>query len=836
MSPKLSNYLFLSYSTKDREFVDILREDLTANNINVWIDKEGLSVGTTNWEQAIRDAIRDAYAVILVATPNSFESRYVQGELEIAQMYSRKVFPVWAYGDDDKWAEYVPLHLIKTQYIDMRGSLYSRAIQRIVSVIKDSQVVEVTPHVFKSQKSVTEPRNPFKGLRAFMESDTRDFFGRDQFVQELINDLQQGQKFLALVGASGSGKSSIVMAGLIPSLKSGILPGSDHWNYLDVILPGSDPIESLALSLYRPLGMRINAVVEELNDSARSLLRLLRNIDNSRTKTVMIIDQFEELWTQTREEVKRSHFIDLIVNVLNHSPTIIILTLRGDFYDRPMSYITFGKLVEQATKSILPMDLVDIRRIIEGPVALPDVSVRFEEDLIGDLLFEVRGESGALPLLQFTLDQMFRKREGTLLTKKAYKEIGGVRGALAEHAELTYGTLPTADHHKYARILFLRLIEPGFSDQEITRRRADLNELILVDNHSSKILQEVRDIFIDARLLIASHTTIEVSHEALIREWKRLMGWITTAREDIQFQQMISKDTKEWIRKDRRGAELYRQAKLIDAQNWAQRNVISKEESEFIEASAHSESRALQLQLEKEKELNQLKSRFISMVSHEFRTPIATIASSADLLLHYSDRMSEDRKKEHLERIRNTVSQMVGMLDDVLTIGRQQAMGMSFNPTTVNVDSTLRNLLDRYKQLGPNHTFRYSNANDAVSIQVDERLFQLILDNLISNAVKYSPNGSEIHIKVFENVSELVIQIEDEGVGIPQQDKARLFEPFHRAANVGSISGTGLGLAIVKQAMDQHGGTIAVQSEVDKGTIFTIAFPKQMTEISSGSA
>jgi signal transduction histidine kinase len=835
MVNQASQYVFLSYSTKDHPFADSLQKDLSKRGIKVWIDQEGLSVGTPNWERAIRDAIRDCRAVILIASPNSYDSRYVQGELEIAKMYKHQIFPIWARGDDDKWVECVPLHLIKTQYVDMRGPLYSGGLRKLIGELKKLSIKPQNTQFIPSLKTtIDDPRNPFKGLRAFTETDTQDFFGREKFIDELLDNLRERRSFLSIVGPSGSGKSSIVLAGLIPKLRQGAIDGSDKWLYLDPVMPGADPIESLAFALYIPLDMKINAVIDELKDSARSLYWLMRTITGNKSKCLLFIDQVEELWTQTLDDDKRSHFINLVTNAADkeNKDALILVALRGDFYDRPMTYPALGKLIEKNSKSVLPMDLDDLRNVIEKPTLLPDVGVRFEDHLVGDLLYEIRGESGALPLLQFTLDQLFRKRSGNLLTRNAYSEIGGVRGALTEHAELTYRNLPSDDHRDYARLLFLRLIEPGTTEQEITRRRAYLNELILTEVEQNSLMEEVKDTFIGARLLTAGNLTIEVSHEALIREWARLAEWIKTAREDIRFQQFLSKDAREWVRHGKRTDDLYRGMKLSEAKEWAVRNTLSKEEQEFIEAALNAQTEevdVLRAALEKEREFNELRSRFTSMASHEFRNPLAVIISSVNLLIQYHARLDPAKQQNYLQRIKAQVDHLTEILDDVLTLEQANTNRLEFNPTEIHLDAFVEDIIESFRrQLTTEHVFNYMRTSRSNTLDADPRLLNQILTNLISNAVKYSSPGTRIEIQVSDSEEEVYFKVKDEGHGIPEADRKHLFEPFHRATNVGNVPGSGLGLAIVKRAIEAHSGRIEIESQLEKGSTFTVIFPKQI--------
>lgn len=302
--------------------------------------------------------------------------------------------------------------------------------------------------------------------------------------------------------------------------------------------------------------------------------------------------QVEELFTLTVDDTERRQFIDLLVTAITEprGPLVVILTLRADFYDRPMSYPQLGHLVDVQGASVLPLELHDLRAAIEGPAELPDVRLSFEGDLVGDLLYEVRGQAGALPLLQFTLDGLFARRDGQRLTQAAYRELGGVRGALGRHAEGAYTALPSPEHRGLARALFLRLIEPGVTVQDTTRRRAPLAELDLPDLARTALLREAAQAFVVARLLTTSEsggaTTIEVSHEALIREWARLAGWLHEAREDIRLQRSIGADAAEWARHDEAPDYLYRGAMLHEAEDWAARNTPSAIETAFLHAIA----------------------------------------------------------------------------------------------------------------------------------------------------------------------------------------------------------------------------------------------------------
>ena len=229
--------------------------------------------------------------------------------------------------------------------------------------------------------------------------------------------------------------------------------------------------------------------------------------------------------------------------------------------------------------------------------------------------------------------------------------------------------------------------------------------------------------------------------------------------------------------------------------------------------------------LEKEKELNELKSRFVSMTSHEFRTPLTTILSSAELLQDFGNIWDEEKKLKHFLRIQTSVTHMTGLLNDVLLIGKAEAGKLEFKPTPLDLISFCRELTEEMELAAENHTIIFCSGGDCTNACMDEKLLRHILSNLLSNAIKYSPSGGTVKLELIGEQKTVMFHIQDRGIGIPQADLIQLFDSFHRASNVGTISGTGLGLAIVKKAVDLHNGQIFVKSEVGVGTTFTVKLP-----------
>lgn len=229
--------------------------------------------------------------------------------------------------------------------------------------------------------------------------------------------------------------------------------------------------------------------------------------------------------------------------------------------------------------------------------------------------------------------------------------------------------------------------------------------------------------------------------------------------------------------------------------------------------------------LEKEKELNELKSRFVSMISHEFRTPLAVILASSGILIQYNERLNEEQKKERLQQIQAKVHQLDTLLDTVLSIGRAESVGVDFHPEPVNLKALCESLVDEAQLTTSRHQIHFKCEDEGRAVLVDKKLIQQALVNLLTNAIKYSPGGGPIHFTLSCNHQEVSITVQDEGIGIPQEDQKRMFEMFHRAQNVGVISGTGLGLSIIKQAVEAHNGSISFESQVGAGTTFIIVFP-----------
>jgi HEAT repeat protein/energy-coupling factor transporter ATP-binding protein EcfA2 len=543
----MKNHIFISYSTKDKDFVVKLREDLKKSDIPVWIDTEGIRPGAPSWDQVIRDAIQNSHAVFLIATPDARLSPYVQDELAIAKMYECLVVPIWFKGKH--FIDCVPLGYGKTQAVNIQEDGYDIALQKIAAAMHETIKGE-SPLPAEETPSTPPPldpdvSSPYKGLSAFQEEDTSIFFGRETLADALLKivraQIDNNQpRFLAVIGASGSGKSSVVMAGLLPKLDKKL------WKTVKMV-PTKKPIESLMLALAETYDKSMSAILEDLNNpNGLGLQWIAKRMVKSGQRVLLFVDQFEEVFTLAESEIERGQLLHLLTSAttdLDGNLTVVI-TMRADYYDRPMNYRELGELIETQQKMVLPMTLAELFDAISKPAER--FGVHFEPELVAEIVFALRDRrdalAGALPLLQFTLNQLYEKRAGSTLTRAAYNDIGGVQGAIGHHADEVFKPLPQEAQDALPRVA-AKLV--SVDETNATRRRALFSEF--ADHAPSQALVEA---LINARLLVsdreADHAYVEVAHEALLTHWGKLVQTVDANKEGLRQLRRLELDAKEW--------------------------------------------------------------------------------------------------------------------------------------------------------------------------------------------------------------------------------------------------------------------------------------------------
>lgn len=561
----LHQRLFLVSSPEDETCATRLFQDLASYGLQVSTARQLQHVAGFQPEQEFREAIHQANLVVLTISPATAGSASVRMQQELIADYQRPVLLFWIEGKDEEAPDPQVWQAMKV--IDARGELYQAACSQVALLARQHGRSENQPGE-QADSLAGEPRNPYKGLRHFTADDTRDFFGRESLVLQLVEKVQQmllrdeqgeiSARVLTVLGRSGSGKSSVVRAGLLPYLQQHDVGGSQQWIYLsfEQLQPGKSLLEALATLLAQQPALAGATALQSVlqSDSLLTLDFLARQlVGKSTRKVVLFIDQFESLFGTTISEKERKRFFDLLLAAATEprGPLLIVLTLRADFYGSAMHYGTLYNALETYRIPVLPPEREELRHIIEQPTRLPEVQLTFEGDLVGNLLFEVRERRDSLPLLEFTLEQLFRSREGRRLTLQAYQKIGGINGALVNHAnKVYYNGLSTEEQREIAKWLFPHLIEVNAASQELMRRRVTREELALPDAKRTALLWEVIERFVEARLLTisaeAETVTVEVIHEALIREWPLCKDWIKQAQERFPFQQTLREDVARW--------------------------------------------------------------------------------------------------------------------------------------------------------------------------------------------------------------------------------------------------------------------------------------------------
>lgn len=433
--------------------------------------------------------------------------------------------------------------------------------------------------------------NPYKGLRAFLEADAADFYGRELLTDRLVERLQGEPvpRFLAVVGPSGSGKSSVVKAGLLPRLRQNALPNSANW-FIVEMTPGTHPLEELEAALLRVAVNPPASLMPQLREDERGLARAVKRALPETAELALVIDQFEEVFTLAVDEAEQTHFLKLLEAAArdSNSRLRVIVTLRADFYDRPLLYPGFGELVRETTEVVLPLTREELERAIIEPA--DGARLELEAGLVPEIVADVGEQPGALPLLQYALTELFERRDGHWLTVRAYREIGGLSGALAQRADELFSALDDAAQGA-ARQLFLRLVMLN-EGAEDTRRRVRVDEILSLQGDMTA-MQTVMDRFGKFRLLTFDRDpttrtpTIEVAHEALIRQWPRLRQWLQDARDGLRTQRRLAAAAEEWVKSGKEASYLAAGARLDQFEAWSKETdlALTGSESDYLSAS-----------------------------------------------------------------------------------------------------------------------------------------------------------------------------------------------------------------------------------------------------------
>ena len=588
--------VFLSHNSADKLAVEIIAHRLRAEaGLNPFLDKWHLIPGVP-WQEALENAL-DHSVTVAIFIGSSGISPWHNEELRkaldqaVRTRDEYRIIPILLPGANNKA---LSGFLARRTWVDFRSGLDdTEAFERLVAGIKGEAIHSGT-------YELPDDPAPYRGLHRFEAEQSVFFFGREADLQRLVEKLSQ-YPFVAVIGASGSGKSSLVRAGLLPSLADDTLRSSRTWHTL-ICTPGGQPLRALAeqlatlvpptdrLRIADELAERFATRIDGLHTAVSTLLA------NHPQPRLLVIDQFEEIFTLCQDGPERcraqtQQFIANLTELVQHGEGSIrlVITLRADFLDRCLAFPQLKDLLQDRQILLGPLNEPALRDAIVRPAQL--VGAFFEKGLVSTILRDVQAQPGVLPLLQHALFELWRARRGPWLTLEAYEAIGGVSGALQRRAQLTYEAL-TPDQQELARNIFLRLttLGQGVSD---TRRRVSRVELYLAGIAPAQVdtvLQALSGP--QARLIVANEQTVEVAHEALIQQWSTLRQWLEAGREALRVHRHLTQTAQEWNELGCDPGGLYRGARLAQAVEWAEAHAddMNPLEREFLEAS-----RALQV-------------------------------------------------------------------------------------------------------------------------------------------------------------------------------------------------------------------------------------------------
>lgn len=441
--------------------------------------------------------------------------------------------------------------------------------------------------------------NPYRGLEPFTEADASHFFGRRSLVAELIGKLEQGSRLLAIIGPSGSGKSSVARAGVVPQLRSGVVEGSESW-FITTMTPSSDPFHSLVTSLERIAVAPTTGAADRLRSKKVSLDDLLTSLLPDLDGTlVVLIDQFEELYSRCTPSDAET-FLAAISSVLasEEVDVRVVATLRADFYDRPLRHAEFARHLRDGATAVTPMTPAELHEAIVGPAA--SVGVELEDGLAAELVAEVSDQADSLPMLQFALYELFERRENNTMTVAAHRKIGGVSGSIGAHAEALYASADAERKADYQDVM-TRLVAVNDSGEPTSHRRSSSD--IGLNHSTTEALSELTN----ARLLSAGvdpstrEPTIGLAHEALISQWPRLADWIDNDRSMLRTLRRLRLAANTWHAEANADSDLYRGVRLDAAADLlaAQPHRLTTDETEFVDASLELRAKEEQAQTER---------------------------------------------------------------------------------------------------------------------------------------------------------------------------------------------------------------------------------------------
>jgi WD40 repeat protein/energy-coupling factor transporter ATP-binding protein EcfA2 len=627
------SHVFLSHAGADTQAAHQFAEILRRNGLNVWFDKDNLGPGDP-WMATIERAISNASAMLVYVGRLGVES-WVDREVRLGLVrntQNREAFlliPVLGEGAE---LERLPPFLLQHQCADLRES--GRApeqIRRLIEVLQTPSSQAAIPANYWTEHS------PFRSLQIFGPEDSWLFFGRDRDTDELLDRLRRTPT-LAVVGNSGSGKSSLIQAGLIPALRRGRFRYDGRWVdswRIAILRPSATPFDYLAEVLPRQLAPELSLedrteltgyYKQKLPEGGETLRNVIANLNpapstSSEARVLLVVDQFEELFTLVEKKATRDLYIELLLAAARLDtavPVHLVLALRADFYANCLDHPQLSTAIAANLYNVPRISPEQLRETIENRLAL--AAARAEPGLMDSLLADVGTEPGNLALLEHALAQVWEKcgGSGSTLTSDAYTKINRLRGALGRHADDVYDHLQDENEKRLAQRIFLELVQLGEGAQDTRRRVA---KEVLLHLGPREQVERLIGKLASNRLLAtsgegpqsATANFVEVSHEALIREWPALREWVRNNRDDLRLERVLRQAAEEWWKLKKDPGALTRGVRLAEGREWlANRPDADPLLREFLEASwdaeeeaARKEREAQEREIARQKELRE---------------------------------------------------------------------------------------------------------------------------------------------------------------------------------------------------------------------------------------